>query len=176
MQDFTKIGDYDDFNAWYKKYYLSLPLLAKHKHDIKDIIYAKGNVFIEDSSGMEDEFESMYIFFRPYFFEYNRGEDYWVIVNNDGDITTFYIDAYMGMWEQNTPVDTTGMSQDLSKILDDWEKHDSAPGGSGNNWIFNPGSTQRWKDIVLERDEQCRSFWGDDKIRDMMLSLSLIHI
>lgn len=168
MPDFTKVGDYVYFHGWYKNNYLIN--FAKPTHDIRDIIYALGDVIVEDSDGYEDEYDEMHIFFRPYYFEYNPVEDYWVIVNDDGDITTLKIQTYMGMWEQNTSVDTTGMSQDLSKILDDWEKHDPVPGGSGNNWIFNPQSTQRWEDIVLERDEQCRSFWGDGKIAEMMIS------
>ena len=73
------------------------------------------------------------------------------------------------MWRQNTPVDKLGSKQDLSSILDDYEDHDTVPKGSGNNWIFNPNSTQRWEGIVLKRDMGCRSLWGDDRIKDMML-------
>ena len=165
MSDFTKIGDYVYFHGWYKNNYAN-----KSDHDIGDIIYALGDVITQHSDGYEDEYDEMHIFFRPYYFDESVVGNEWLIEDSDGNITILKIQTYKGMWKQNTPVDTTGMNQDLSKILDDWEKHDSVPGGSGNNWIFNPQSTQRWKDIVLERDEQCRSFWGDGKIAEMMIS------
>ncbi len=55
------------------------------------------------------------------------------------------------MWE-DTQYDAQKAvgNQDLRKILDDFEKTGSVPGGSGNNWIFNPQSTRRWPDILLE--------------------------
>ena len=55
------------------------------------------------------------------------------------------------MWEDTRyePITAHG-NQDLRKILDDFEKTGSVPGGSGNNWIFNPQSTRRWPGIILE--------------------------
>ena len=55
------------------------------------------------------------------------------------------------MWEDTQYDAQKAMgNQDLRKILDDFEKTGSVPGGSGNNWIFNPQSTRRWPDILLE--------------------------
>ncbi len=55
------------------------------------------------------------------------------------------------MWE-DTQYDAQEASanQDLRKVLDDFEKTGPVPGGSSNNWIFNPASSRRWPDIILE--------------------------
>ena len=55
------------------------------------------------------------------------------------------------MWEDTEyDASTAHGNQDLRKILDDFEKTGSVPGGKGNNWIFNPQSTRRWPGITLE--------------------------
>ena len=55
------------------------------------------------------------------------------------------------MWEDNQyDAQKAWGNQDLRKILDDFDHTGPVPGGSGNNWIFNPQSTRRWPDILLE--------------------------
>ena len=168
MEHFTPVGDSEDFPRWFRENH-------RNYEDIEYIAYATGDVQTQTSDGYKEYFHGVHIFFRPFFY-YNSGFDNPRIHQaQDGDITEFEDLKFQKMWRQNTPVDKLGSSQDLSQILDNWENHDAVPGGSGNNWIFNPDSTQRWNDIVLERDSDCRSVWGDERIRDMMLQSLAAH-
>jgi len=94
------------------------------------------------------------------FFDFHYGDDGLMMIA-DGELSEgqthqlMLIDPdgweFSKMWEdtQYEPITAHG-NQDLRKILDDFEKTGSVPGGSGNNWIFNPQSTRRWPGIILE--------------------------
>ena len=168
MEHFTPVGDSENFHRWFRDNH-------KNYQDIEYIVYAIGDVQTQTSDGYIENFYDVHIFFRPFFY-YNSGFDNpRIFQGQDGEITEFENLKFQKMWRQNTPIDKLGSSQDLSQILDNWENHEGVPGGSGNNWIFNPESTQRWDDIVLERDSDSRSVWGDEQIRDMMLQSLSAH-
>ena len=77
------------------------------------------------------------------------------------------------MWEdtQYEPITAHG-NQDLRKILDDFEKTGSVPGGSGNNWIFNPQSTRRWPGIILEGSNEAVLALDSRSVEMMLDSLN----
>lgn len=98
---------------------------------------------------------------KTYFnYEYGKiGEDLMMIADSDlseGETNQLMlIDPdewrFSKMWEDDGyDFLTAHGNQDLRKILDDFEHTGSVPGGSGNNWIFNPQSTRRWPGIILE--------------------------
>ena len=168
MEHFTPVGPHRNFHEWFRKNH-------RHYQDVEYIVYATGDVQTQTSDGYIENYYEVHIFFRPFYY-YNSGYDNPRIhQGQDGEITEFENLYFQKMWRQNTPVDKLASSQDLSQILDNWKNHEGVPGGSGNNWIFNPDSTQRWNDIVLERDSDCRSVWGDERIRDMMLQSLAAH-
>ena len=171
MEHFTPVGPFSphrNFHEWFRKNH-------RHYQDVEYIVYATGDVQTQTSDGYIENYYEVHIFFRPFYY-YNSGFDNPRIhQGQDGEITEFENLYFQKMWRQNTPVDKLASSQDLSQILDNWKNHEGVPGGSGNNWIFNPDSTQRWNDIVLERDSDCRSVWGDERIRDMMLESLAAH-
>lgn len=93
------------------------------------------------------------------FFDYYYGSDLMMIADSEpseGQTNQLMlIDPdeweFSKMWE-DTQYDAQKAwgNQDLRKILDDFDHTGTVPGGSGNNWIFNPRSTRRWPGITLE--------------------------
>jgi hypothetical protein len=71
-----------------------------------------------------------------------------------------------GAWEVGTP---EPHSQDLKKMLSDYNITGSIPGGSGNAWLWNsdPKNPNRWPNIQLEGVDH--SIFVDERARNIML-------
>lgn len=140
------------------------------------IVGYKYNYLVEEESGKTPTKDyNNWAFFRPLFISDKRyGGFYWSY--SDGvtqqEVTIeLALDGLLGVWEDlEYNATTSAANQDLSKILDDFELTGTVPNGSGNNWIWNPESTQRWSGIKLGRLENSRLIWGDERVAKMMIS------